>query len=571
MMLTVIAIVLLTAAATAYWWRTQLQVQEAASLERMAQPMPARPSIAVLPFTNMTGDQGQEFFADGMTEDLITDLSKISGLFVIARNSVFTYKEKAVKISQVAEELGVRYVMEGSVQRAGIQVRINAQLIDATTGGHIWADRYDGSLDDVFTMRDKITRRIVNALSVTLLEHEKSDRGQVETNSSAAYDAFLRGWAYYRLSTPDDSIKAISYLENAIELDAEFGRAHAALAATYWRIYDNNWALSTGVSYAEALEQTNHYLQAALKNPTPLAHRTAAKQYFYFGRWDEAMIQADRAIAMDPNDPNGYEAKGTLLINLGRPAEALDYIKKAMRLDPQSDYLYRLGEAQFHLEQYDKAADTMRRATKLNPEDGWNYFLLAAACGQLGREQEARSAIARFNETYHDPRDKQRPLTLADLDTWIFKEAANRQRLQEGLRKAGVPAGAAANPADSKYRDLVTMSAGKFQVEGAIEIDANEAASLHDRGTVFIDVRGNIDFGRGHIPGARNLLFHEIWDSLAQIASPTEGVVFYCDNPVCHLSANSSAQALIMGYTKVYYFAGGFAAWKNAGYPVEKN
>jgi TolB-like protein/class 3 adenylate cyclase/rhodanese-related sulfurtransferase len=570
MMLTVVAIVLLSAAATAYWWRTQLPAQEAASLERMAHPMPARPSIAVLPFTNMTGDKGQEFFADGMTEDLITDLSKISGLFVIARNSVFTYKEKAVKIPQVAEELGVRYVMEGSVQRAGKQVRINAQLIDATTGGHIWADRYDGSLDDVFTMRDKITRRIVNALSVTLLEHEKSDRGQVETNSTAAYDAFLRGWAYYRLSTPDDSVKAISYLENAIELDPDFGRAHAALAASYWRIYDNNWALSTGISYAEALDQTNRHLQEALKNPTPLAHRTAAKQYFYFRRWDEAMIQAERAIAMDPNDPNGYEAMGTLLINLGRPAEAIDYIKKAMRLDPQSDYLYRLGEAQFHLEQYDRAADTMRRATRLNPEDGWNYFLLAAADGQLGRNQEARSAIARFNETYHDPRDKQRPLTLADLDTWIFKEAANRQRLQEGLRKAGVPAGAAANPADSKYRELVTMSAGKFHVKGAIEIDAAEARSLHDRGIVFIDVRGSVDFGQGHIPGARNLLFHEVWDSLSQIVSPSEAVVFYCEDRACHLSANSSAQALIMGYTKVYYFADGFTAWKNADYPVEK-
>ena len=570
-MIIVAGVVVLIAAGVGYWSKNSLPQEEPASIERMAHPIPDRPSIAVLPFTNISDLAEQEFFADGMTDDLITDLSKVSGLFVIARNSVFTYKDKAVKVRQVAEELGVRYVMEGSVQRAGNQIRINAQLIDATTGGHVWAERYDGTLDGVFAMRDEISRRIVTALSVTLVGQENSNRGRVETHNPEAYDAFLRGWAHYRLSTPDDSVKAISYLENAIELDPNFGRAQAALAATYWRIYDNNWAISAGVSYSDALEQTNRHLEEALKNPTPLAHRTAAKQYFYFRRWNEAMIQAERAIAMDPNDPSGYEAMGTLLVNLGRAAEGLDFIKKAMRLDPQSDYLYRLGEAQFHLERYEEAAVTMLRATKLNPDDGWSYFLLAAAYGHLEREQEAKSAIARFNKTYHDPTDKQRPLTLANLDTWIFKEAVNRERLQEGLRKAGVPTGAPANPADSKYRDLITVSAGTFHVEDAIEINAAEAKSLHDRGIVFIDSRGSVDYGRGHIPGATNLFFHKVWDNLSQIVDLNEGVVFYCSGIECHLSANSSAQALILGYTKVYYFAGGFSAWKDAGYPIEVN
>jgi TolB-like protein/class 3 adenylate cyclase/rhodanese-related sulfurtransferase len=568
-MIIVAGVVVLIAAGIGYWSKNSLPQEEPASIERMAHPIPDRPSIAVLPFTNISDLAEQEFFADGMTDDLITDLSKVSGLFVIARNSVFTYKNKAVKVPQVAEELGVRYVMEGSVQRAGNQIRINAQLIDATTGGHIWAERYDGTLDDVFAMRDEISRRIVTALSVALVGQENNDRGRVETSSPEAYDAFLRGWAHYRLSTPDDSVKAISYLKNATELDPNFGRAQAALAATYWRIYDNNWAISAGVSYSDALEQTNRHLEEALKIPTPLAHRTAAKQYFYFRRWDEAMIQAERAIAMDPNDPNGYEAMGTLLVNLGRAAEGLDFIKKAMRLDPQSDYLYRLGEAQFHLERYDEAAATMLRATKLNPDDEWNYFLLAATLGHLGREQEAKSAITRFNRTYHDPTDKQRPLTLVDLDTWIFKEAVNRERLKEGLRKAGLPVGAPANPADSKYRDLITVSAGTFHVEGAIEINAAEAKLLHDRGIVFIDSRGSVDYGRGHIPGAKNLFFHKVWDNLSQIVDLNEEVVFYCGDLKCHLSANSSAQALILGYAKVYYFAAGFSAWENAGYPIE--
>jgi len=569
LIIAVVAIVLVVTGGAVYWFKTQVPQIEAASMERMEFSLPDKPSIAVLPFTNMSDVAEQEFFVDGMTEDLITDISKISGLFVIARNSVFTYKGKAVKVRQVAEELGVRYVIEGSVQRMGNQVRINAQLIDATTGGHIWADRYDGSLDDVFTMRDKITLKIVTALSVTLLDHEKSSRDLAETNSSEAYDAFLRGWTHYRLSTPEDSIKAISYLENAIELDPNFGRAHAALAATYWRIYDNNWAKSTGVSYPDALEKTNRHLEQALRYPTPLTHRTAAKQYFYFRRWDEAMDQAEQAIALDPNDPNGYEAMSSLLVNLGRAAEGLDFIKKAIRLDPQSDYLYQLGKAQFHLERYDEAAATMLRATKLNSLDEWNYFLLAAAYGHLGREQEAKSAIDTFNDTYHDPTDKQRPVTLADLDTWIFKEAANRERLQEGLRRAGVPAGAPASPADSKYRDLVTMSAGTFHVDGAIEINAAEAKALYDNGIAFIDSGGKSVYGRGHIPGATNLFLHQVWDGLADIVDQDAEVVFYCGGPGCHLAAHSSAQAITLGYARVYYFAGGFPAWEAAGYPIE--
>lgn len=568
---TVIAGVLVLGGVTAYWFRAGMPAEEPASLERMAFPIPDKPSIAVLPFTNMSDLPEQEFFADGMTDDLITDISKISGLFVIARNSVFTYKNKPVKIRQVAEELGVHYVMEGSVQRVGKQIRINAQLIDATTGGHVWAERYDGSIDDVFAMRDKITLSIVTALSVTLLDQEKNAGDQAETSSSEAYEAFLRGWTHYRLSTPGDSVKAISYFRKAIEIDSDFGRAHAALAATYWRIYDNNWAKSTGISYIDALELTERHLEEALNNPTPLAHRTAAKKYFYFRHWDEAMVQAEQAIDQDPNDPSGYEAMGTLLVNLGRPAEGLDFIRKAIRLDPQSDYLYRLGEAQFHFEHYDEAAETLQRASQLNPLDEWNYFLLAAALGQSGRESEAKAAFARFNQSYHDPTDKQRQFTLADLDTWIFKETANRERLREGLRRAGVPEGDPVNPADSRYKQLVSMSAGKFYVEGAALVNAPNAKSLQERGAVFIDSRGTGDYQRGHVPGAMNLFFHEVWNRLSQFAAPDQEVVFYCGGPQCHLAANSSAQALILGYTRVYYFAGGFSAWERAGYPVEAN
>jgi rhodanese-related sulfurtransferase len=211
----------------------------------------------------------------------------------------------------------------------------------------------------------------------------------------------------------------------------------------------------------------------------------------------------------------------------------------------------------------------MSRATRRNPQNEWNYFLLAAAYGHLGRAQKAKDAMVKFNETYHDPTDRQRPFTLADINNQFFNVAANRKRLLEGLRKAGVPAGESPAPADTKYKELVKVTEGAFDVEGAIKIDAVEAKTLHDRGVTFIDSRGSSLFKRGHIPGAKNLLFHQVWDSLSRYVAANDEVVFYCDDKNCHLAALSSAQALILGHTKVYYFAEGLKSWSIAGYPLE--
>jgi adenylate cyclase len=439
LMIATVVIALVVAGAATYWFNTQEPKVEAASIDRMAFPLPDKPSIAVLPFINMSNDAEQEYFVDGMTDDLITDLSKLSGLFVIARNSVFTYKGKAVKVRQVAEELGVRYVMEGSVRRVGNQVRINAQLIDATTGGHVWAERYDSSLNDVFALQDRVTRSIVTALAVNLTAGEQDRQARKETESPEAYDAFLRGWAHYLLHTPEDFAKAIPYLENAIELDSSYGRAHAALAAVYRDSLSSLWARSFGVSNNEAYKKARHHLKEALKHPTPLAYRIASTMYDPGGRWDEAMAEAERAIDLDANDPNGYVAMSRLLIKVGRPAEGLEFIQTAMRLDPRSDYLYGLGDAQFHLERYKESAATLLRATKRNPDDEWNFLLLAAADGQLGREQEARSAIEMFNNMRL--KAQQRPYTLTDIDYWTFKRSVDRERLRDGLRKAGLREG----------------------------------------------------------------------------------------------------------------------------------
>ena len=230
--------------------------------------MPDKPSIAVLPFDNLSGDPEQGYFADGMTEDLITDLSNLSGIFVIARNSSWAYKDKPTKVQQVAEDLGVRYVLEGSVRRDGDAIRINAQLIDALNGHHVWAERYDGSASDVFALQDKVIRQIVAALAVNLTSEETAQVADAETDVPRAYDAFLQGWNHFRTETTDDNTKAIAFFEQAVELDPGYGRAYAALAAAYWRIVTSGWQSAVGIEWERSYEGLHRNLAKALGNPT---------------------------------------------------------------------------------------------------------------------------------------------------------------------------------------------------------------------------------------------------------------------------------------------------------------
>ena len=413
---------------------------EVADLDKMAFPLPDKPSIAVLPFTNMSGDPAQEYFSDGITDDLITDLSKISELFVIARNSVFAYRGKSVKISQVAEELGVRYVLEGSVRRAEDQVRINAQLIDATTGGHLWAERYDGMMENVFALQDKITQQIVAALKVTLTAAEEQLAGSRETSDPEAYDAFLKGWAHYRRKTPEDLIKAVPYLDEAVERDPNYSRAYAALAAVYWVGARSLWGKYLDMSRAEAEMMANIYLAEAMQDPTPLAHWIASDILRAGRRHQEAITEATRAIALDANDPIGYYAMSNALIWAGNPVAGAEFIKKAMRLDPHypPEYLYSLGKAQFFMGRLDEAAATLEEVKQRFPDYDWAFFYLAATYGHLGREQEAKSAIKMFNERMTEA-GLSTILSLQWLDAFPFKERKDIELLREGLRIAGVP------------------------------------------------------------------------------------------------------------------------------------
>ncbi len=436
-----LAAVLVAAGGLALWlepWRERI---EPASIEKMAFPLPDKPSIAVLPFTNMSDDPSQEYFADGMTEDLITDLSKVSGLFVIARNSTFAYKGKSPDVRQVAEELGIRYVLEGSVRRVGDRVRINAQLIDATTGGHLWAERYDGSLADIFALQDEVARKIVTVLAVRLTAGEQEQVARRETESSEAYDTFLKGWEHYQRQRPESFAQAIALFEKAVKLDPTYSRAYAALSATYWQVWKRFLYSLPGFemdSFHVPQFLAEEFLEKAMQNPTPLALQTAASMLAQQGRHADAINEGERAIALDPNDADSYLSLAGALSLAGQFEKALGLIERAMRLNPHypPSYLYELGLAQFGMEQFAKAAGSLEKAIALNPDDRWSRRLLLAAYGHLGRGEDAAKIFKAAEENWRGFD----PLSVRGVAFWYpFKQPGDAERLAEGLRRANVP------------------------------------------------------------------------------------------------------------------------------------
>jgi adenylate cyclase len=517
------------------WFKFGATDVEPAAIERMAHALPDKPSIAVLPFDNMSSDKEQDYFADGMIEDLITDLSKVPGLFVIARNSTFTYKGKSVKVQQVAEDLGVRYVVEGSVRRIGDKLRINVQLINALSGHHVWAERYDGAMANIFELQDRITKKIVTALAGSLLPGKANAAATKETDNPAAYDAVLLGWNYLRQRRidPENYVLAHQQFEKALQLDPNYNRAHLYMAATYWWASWHERFIKLGVDFQEGVDRANGYLKTAMKSPSPLGHQLRAEMFRWYGQFDKAVAEADRAITLDANNPEAHSVKGYAQLFAGQTRPALKSFDLADRLDPENTHSRWMGRgiARLFLGENKAAVRLLKLAVAKAPNNDWSYQWLIAAYGHLGRTEEAKTAINIMDELRRN--SSETPYTQAfAVGNVRLKKARDKDLFLLGLEKAGVAAGG--DPGSAK-RDLDTIVSrtkeGHFQVAGAATVDARQAKKLLDQGVTFFDVRGPGPWRAGHIKGAfwaTKTIGDFSHENLAKIVDKNQPVCFYC-------------------------------------------
>jgi TolB-like protein/cytochrome c-type biogenesis protein CcmH/NrfG len=401
---------------------------------RKAPLLPDKPSIAVLPFVNLSSDAEQEYFSDGISEDVITDLSKISGLFVIARNSTFSYKGRSVNIPEIGRELGVRYVLEGSVRKAGSRVRVTAQLIDTATGGHIWAERYDRNLDDIFAVQDDVTRQIVAALALHLQPGEGERVFERGTANFEAYDLFLRGRELIALHSRLEGRTGQELLRRAIDLDPGFGKAYALLAFARAHEFINRWvadplaALRDGRSLAEKA--------TALAPQDAECHWALSVVLLWQADHDGALEEVRTCLALEPSSAAALVQLGAVLTYAGRPAEAIEAFNTALPLDPHYPdlYLHFIAHAQFNLENFAEAETLLNQRIARNPNSDTSRVLLASIYGHTGRHEEARAAwqeALRINPEY----------SFAHRRSILpFKNPADFDRLADGLRRAGLPA-----------------------------------------------------------------------------------------------------------------------------------
>jgi adenylate cyclase len=393
--------------------------------------LPAKPSIAVLPFDNLSGDPEQGYFADGITEDIITDLSKVSGLFVIARNSSFAYKGKSPDIRKVSRELGVRYVLEGSVRKAADRIRINAQMIDGTTGGHLWAERYDHGLQDIFAVQDEVTRTIVSALKVKLTAGEEARRESRGKIDPEAYDLLVRSRQTMLQFSAVSSMEARRMLERVIAIDPGLAAAYARLSIIALTDFINRWNGATADILTQALELAHKAIEMDVAEP--LGHHAHALALAWMQRLDEAERAAERAIELDPNSANAYTALGNIRDFQGRHEDALGLYTRAYRLDPQFDLsLHFMGRALLSLGRFDEAEIAFKRRLTLAPRSDMTRFYLACLYGRTGRHEEAR-------RYWRETLEVNQGFSFDHLKRALpYRDPNLLDRLVDGLCKAGV-------------------------------------------------------------------------------------------------------------------------------------
>jgi TolB-like protein/class 3 adenylate cyclase len=405
---------------------------ETASKEKMAFPLPDKPSIAVLPFANMSGEKEQEYFSDGLTEEIITALSKTTKLFVIARNSTFTYKGKPVKVRQVAEELGVRYVLEGSVRKSEDRVRITAQLIDALKGNHLWAERYDRTLKDIFTVQDEITKKIVTALQVKLTEGEQARVYAKGTDNLEAYLKVMEANWLCLLGSKEGVIKARQLLEEAISLDSNYALAYSTLGL--YHIMEIWLGLSK--SPKESITHAMELHQKAIALDSLLAHARIRLGYIYAAmirQHDKGIVEGEKALALAPNSADIVNLYAIILTYAGRWHEAIPLYREALRLNPKppNSYYRHFAVVLRETGQYDEAISLLKKAIEQEPHDPFVYLVLTTVYSYAGREEEARAAAAEVLKL--NPKFR-----IEQLPQGTHRDLAVVEHENEALRKAGL-------------------------------------------------------------------------------------------------------------------------------------
>jgi adenylate cyclase len=389
--------------------------------------LPAKPSIAVLPFQNLSGDPEQEYFADGMVEEIITALSWIKWLFVVARNSSFTYKGQTIDVKQVGRELGVRYVLEGSVRKAAGRVRITAQLIDAQSGAHLWADRFDGSLEDVFELQDKVALSVAGVIEPTLQVAETARSAGRTTKDLTAYDLYLRAYALY-LSSAKQIPEALRLMERAVERDPHFGPALAWAAVCYFRYCADGWSDDPVADSRKGTDLARRALQVAGDDPGILANAAAALAFFG-DNIGAMMALVDRALALNPSFARGWFISGNLRIYAGQPEVAIEHIEVSLRLSPRARIgwaFYLVGVAHFFSQRLDEAVPKLLLAIHEDPTFPAPYRCLAACYAHMGQLHEAREVIGRLRGIT--------PMVVPSI--LPYRSSEHRELLLSGLRLA---------------------------------------------------------------------------------------------------------------------------------------
>jgi adenylate cyclase len=404
--------------------------EEGTSVKKASNSVTEKPSIAVLPFKNLSGNPEQEYFSDGITNDIITDLSKFSELSVIASDTVFTYKGKSVNVKDVSRDLGVRYVLGGSVQKIGGKVRINAQLIDASTNHHLWAERYDKDLKDLFKLQDELVQTIVSKMAIRIDETERARAMRKSTDNLQAYDYQLRGWAFIYQNTRGDNKHARLMFERAIEIDPRYASAYAALAWSHLNDFYFGWSMFPNKS----LERAHGFAKQALRieESNAPAHSALGSIYLRRRQYDLAIIELQRALELNPNDTRSQNQLGSVMLYSGRKDEAIYWLESALNLNPHLSLggFMILGQAYYLTGRYEDAITVLKKGIAKNPEYVGLHIMLAAANAQAGHAKEAKhwaTKVFRLNPFF-------------EIDSYgsVFRNPKDRAQIINGLRKAGI-------------------------------------------------------------------------------------------------------------------------------------